>query len=260
VKILNPEKNLSNFLRHLEKSAHPALLLDYDGTLAPFTKERDKAFPYPGVTDVLESIIQNSNTRLLLVTGRQLDDLIPLIGLKQLPEIWASHGGERLSMDGTYKKASLREETFAGLAVATDWMAAVDCNGQLEKKPLSVALHWRGLGPEKIEEIQGKVLEYLPQLIRGTGLSLHEFDGGVEVRPQGITKAKAVETILGEIQGYAVAYLGDDLTDEDAFEALRGRGLGVLVRDELRKTKADVWLRPPQELIEFLRRWKSATS
>ena len=147
-----------------------------------------------------------------------------------------------------------------GLRLAADWMVAMDWGGQIERKPLSVALHWRGLSPGKIEEMRATVLDYLPRLTKGTDLALHEFDGGVELRPGQITKASVVETILGEVRTGAVAYLGDDFTDEDAFAALRGRGLGVLVRDELRETKADLWLRPPDELLDFLKRWEEATS
>ncbi|MBN1595969.1 trehalose-phosphatase, partial [candidate division FCPU426 bacterium] len=54
------------------------------------------------------------------------------------------------------------------------------------------------------------------------------------------------------------AYLGDDRTDEDAFLALAGRGAGILVRKEFRKTQAQYWLKPPEELLEFLRHWRDA--
>ncbi|MGH9571319.1 MAG: hypothetical protein ACRD4F_16865, partial [Candidatus Angelobacter sp.] len=53
----------------------------------------------------------------------------------------------------------------------------------------------------------------------------------------------------------AAAYLGDDLTDEDAFQAINGRGLSVLVRPAWRSTTAQAWLRPPGELIQFLNDW-----
>ncbi|MBU1936081.1 trehalose-phosphatase, partial [bacterium] len=56
-------------------------------------------------------------------------------------------------------------------------------------------------------------------------------------------------------EGATVAYLGDDLTDEDAFRVLKGKGLGVLVRPEFRPTTADLWLQPPDDLIEFLKNW-----
>jgi trehalose-6-phosphatase len=54
----------------------------------------------------------------------------------------------------------------------------------------------------------------------------------------------------------AIAYLGDDITDEDAFRAVKVRGLGILVRTEFRETAADVWLRPPEELASFLQLWR----
>ena len=52
--------------------------------------------------------------------------------------------------------------------------------------------------------------------------------------------------------------LGDDMTDEDAFMELEGKGLSVLVNTLLRPTAADVWIKPPIELIMFLRRWSDA--
>jgi trehalose-6-phosphatase len=59
--------------------------------------------------------------------------------------------------------------------------------------------------------------------------------------------------------GGQIAYLGDDLTDEDAFRALKPRGLAVLVRAVLRDTSADVWIRPPRGLLHFLERWRDAS-
>jgi trehalose-6-phosphatase len=61
---------------------------------------------------------------------------------------------------------------------------------------------------------------------------------------------------LGE--GAAVAYLGDDLTDEDAFAALNGRGLTALVSETPHPTRAAAWIRPPEQLFEFLDAWASA--
>ncbi|MFZ1084043.1 MAG: hypothetical protein WAN35_03650 [Terracidiphilus sp.] len=55
-----------------------------------------------------------------------------------------------------------------------------------------------------------------------------------------------------------VAYLGDDATDEDAFQALSGRGLCVLVRPRWRPSSAHLWLRAPRELRRFLADWLTA--
>ena len=93
------------------------------------------------------------------------------------------------------------------------------------------------------------------------GLELQAFDGGVELRPRGFHKGRVVERAFAELgPGAAVAYLGDDRTDEDAFEAIAGRGLAVLVRPENRPTRAEAWLRPPGELLDFLEEWNAACS
>ena len=75
------------------------------------------------------------------------------------------------------------------------------------------------------------------------------------------TKADAVGAVLVEMDVDApVAYLGDDDTDEDAFHALQDRGLRVLVRPHWRATDADLWLRPPVQLMAFLDDWLAACS
>jgi trehalose-phosphatase len=85
------------------------------------------------------------------------------------------------------------------------------------------------------------------------------FDGGVELRVPGRDKGTVVNAVLDEIAGtVAAAYLGDDQTDEDAFRALGDRGLKVLVRPEMRASEADLWLEPPDELLNFLDQWIEA--
>jgi len=262
MKVLNQEKQPSEFFHALKQSQSRTLLLDYDGTLAPFQVRRDKAFPYPGVAEVLKEIIQQGATRLVVVSGRRPDELIPLLGLKQLPEIWGSHGGERLLPDGTYQKGALSRQDRRALEATAAWMAGLGWGPHLERKPFGLALHWRGMRIQEKRNMQDKALEQVPLLVAGTGLSLQAFDGGLELRAPGITKGEVVETILAEMQMDTVAaYLGDDLTDEDAFAVLKTQSpgsIGVLVREELRKTKADLWLRPPEELLDFFRRWQKA--
>ena len=69
-------------------------------------------------------------------------------------------------------------------------------------------------------------------------------------------KGDAVQAVLGGCgDGVACAYLGDDITDEAAFQAIRPRGLGVLVGEERRTTHATLWLRPPEEVAAFVELW-----
>ncbi|KAA3635105.1 MAG: hypothetical protein DWP97_05460, partial [Calditrichaeota bacterium] len=93
--------------------------------------------------------------------------------------------------------------------------------------------------------------------IKSLGMEMHNFDGGIEFKLLSVNKGNAVKKILAEndVSNAAIAYLGDDLTDEDAFEALGDCGLKVYVNHNIRKTYADIRITPPEELYEFLDRW-----
>lgn len=93
------------------------------------------------------------------------------------------------------------------------------------------------------------------------GLRLVPFDCGIEIAVDTRNKGDVVRTVLSETGGdAAVAYLGDDTTDEDAFTALLEYGLNVLVREDYRKSIADVWICPPDDVACFLSAWKAASA
>ncbi len=256
MKVLNSLIELETFYNHLRRSPQKALLLDYDGTLAPFHVEPDKAYPYPGVPQMLDRIMKVPSVRLVIITGRWIKDLTPLLKLKGHPEIWGSHGIERLKLDGSYEIAPMDEDALDGLVKADEWIQEVGLEERCEEKPGCLAIHWRGLDEKEISQIRRQVDPKWSLIAESSGLSLKEFDGGMELRVPVRDKGDAVRTILEELENDAfVAYLGDDLTDEDAFRAIKGKGMAVLVRKELRPTAADVWIRPPEELLEFLSGW-----
>lgn len=247
------------FFERLKGAASQALLLDYDGTLAPFCVNPAEARPYPGVSALLDQIME-AGTRVVIVSGRWTCDLVPLLGLKRLPEIWGCHGFERLKPDGAYSLARVDQAALAALAEADTWEAQLAALGaRLEHKPASLAIHWRGLPARKIQEIRRRIEEKGAAAELPASLAWHEFDGGIELRVPGRDKGHAVAAVFEEMgKGIAAAYLGDDQTDEDAFKALEGKGLRVLVRPQLRPTGADLWIRPPRELLRFLRQWRDA--
>ena len=246
------------FLERLSFTAERVLMLDYDGTLAPFQADRDHAFPYPQIPEQLARI-KACGTRVILISGRPARELMLLSGVHPHPEIWGSHGLERLTPDGNYEAAALPHEQVTGLQTAADALKNEVPETCIEMKPGGVAVHWRGLNAEDVEQIRSKVLERWMPLLAEYPLNLQEFDGGLELRIPGMNKGRAVTTILSETDASAaLAYLGDDVTDEDAFQVLKGKGLTALVRNEFRSTNADIWLRPPEELVQFLQEWVRA--
>lgn len=248
------------FLQQVEKAKRSVLLLDYDGTLAPFRQDRHRALPYPGVTNLLSDIMETGRTYVAIVTGRRAHELLPLLELSPAPEIWGTHGRERLNSDGSYHRLPIDEITLEALSAADQWLNSVELHHLAEHKPGSIAVHWRGLSQLEIHEIRNQVLlGWLPIADRAC-LAIEHFDGGVELRPADCNKADAVRAILAELPTDApVAYLGDDAADENAFDALAGRGFRVLVRPNWRETNADIWLRPPAQLLKFLSDWLNVT-
>ncbi len=259
--ILNRHTDLDAFFSRLRGSADGLLMLDYDGTLAPFTTQRDRAIPYPDLRPILQGLAAGKRCRTVIVSGRSAAELPPLLQLDPLPEIWGSHGWERLLPDGRYIPPPLDRQAAHVLAEEWSWLNTLFPPERLEHKPASVALHWRGLEHEIQMTLRGLASKRWTHLHARAAVEIHGFDGGMELRARGRTKADAVVALLNEYTAQPVAaYLGDDHTDEDAFTALEDRGLRVLVRKELRPTAADVHLVPPVELIDFLEQWISHLS
>src|SRR5271154_6224670 len=251
---------VEQFMKAVARSPVSALLLDYDGTLAPFCLNRQQALPFPGVTELLQEIIANGRTRVVIITGRSAHEVIPLLAVHPSPEIWGCHGLERLRPDGTWETPRVGERVLRALADADHWLRDQGLHNRAEFKTGAVAIHWRGLDEATAAETRGQVLLGWLPIAQGTPMELLEFDGGIEMRVPGRDKGDAVRTILHEIgPEVPVAYLGDDLTDERAFLALGTLGLSVLVRPEWRETAAALWIRPPEDLREFLTRWLQAS-
>jgi trehalose 6-phosphate phosphatase len=248
---------IPEFFRKLSRSASSALALDYDGTLAPFRVDRFAAVPYPGVADLIRGIAATGRTRIVLMSGRLAEEVRHLLGITPVPEIWGLHGRQRLHPDGRSDVLPMKDSDRETLEQAAAWTETQCLESLAEFKPGSVAVHWRGLAQEAAAEVRSRVEPAFGLLAGRPGMALLEFDGGVELRCSEPNKGTAVRILRSELAPNApLAYLGDDTTDEDAFRALHGTGaLTVLVRPEWRETAADLWLRPPDELVKFLAGW-----
>jgi trehalose 6-phosphate phosphatase len=183
------------------------------------------------------------------------------LGLQPIPEIWGAHGLQRLWPDGTCEAPEIPGDVTRVLGDAERWLNYQGLGHLTERKIGSVAIHWRSLDETAVSELRSRILLGWSHLAERSVLQLLEFDGGVELHMTGIDKGTAVRTIVGEVgPDVPIAYLGDDATDENAFQALAAHGLTVLVRPVQRRTLAQAWLRAPDELLEFLSLWERATA
>jgi len=257
---LTPEaaEKLDGFLGGFASGTRPLLLLDYDGTLAPFRVDRFKARPWAGVRELLQRIQRQGRTRMVVITGRPAAEIAPMLELDPPLEVWGLHGAERLYPDGRRELEQAPAATQAKLDELRELLKRDSLGGLFEDKVNGVVMHWRGASRKRAEQIERRTRLLFEPLARMEGLALLEFEAGLELRV-GRNKGGAVEAILAETgAGRPVAFLGDDLSDEAAFRTtnrLALRGLSVLVRRDWRESAAQVWLRPPDELKNFLMTW-----
>ncbi len=259
MQILHAQLDLDGFFRGLAAAEERVLFLDFDGTLAPFRDDRHAVVPYDGVRERLTAMLRDGHTRIVVVTGRVAREMPKLLGLDPIPEIWGTHGWERRYPDGSVEGPDLDLRTESALGAAFEHARSLDLGDRLERKPATVAVHTRGLSPREASDLVERVEGLWRPLAEDTAAELHAFDGGLEMRVPGCDKGTAVATVLSEMNDPVAAYLGDDRTDEDGFKALGDRGLSVLVRDGFRETAADVWIRPPEQLLQWLDRWHAAS-
>ena len=258
------------FFDSLSRAAQPLLSCDYDGTLAPFHIDKMQAYPYPGIVERLQRIAAG-RTRLAFVSGRPIHELLTLLPLAAQAEVWGMHGREHRTADGNYTLMEASPGQRAALDEAAATLEQQGLGSLLERKAASVAVHWRTIDPAReparLDQVQRLATQaFAPHAGRDT-LALLPFDGGVELRAEDRTKAHATEALLAALpatrpgagSAQAAVFLGDDLTDEDAFEAIRARGgLALLVREAPRPSRAQFQLHPPGALIAFLESWLHA--
>lgn len=234
------------------------LFLDYDGTLSPVVSDPDAAALVDGAAEALRSVAAVCPVAIL--SGRDLADVRAHVGISGL---WyaGSHGFELAGPDGTYHQneaaapfVPLIERAAAALRERLAHIAGV----RVEHKRFAVAVHYREVGsPEQIAEIVSATHQL------GQHLGLRPTSGRmlVELRPDiDWDKGTTLTWIRDRIDASGSLlpiHIGDDLTDEDAFDAVRFDGIGIVVRhdeDSDRTTAARFSLESPDQVREFLQR------
>jgi trehalose-phosphatase len=256
MEIINKKTDLNQFFSLLKNAEDRILMLDYDGTLAPFVPDRNKAYPYPKAAEIVNKILVDNSCRVIIISGRAIDDLLNLIQFESMPEIWGSHGYEKQLPGGTRFAETVSEEVKETILSYEEAFRIAELEKYCEKKSFGIAVHWRGCSSDQINQIKTKV-DQIASKINNHSVNVADFDGGKEIRINGIDKGSAVNKIMSTaMAGSVSAYLGDDLTDEDAFRQMGDTGLKVLVREKPRVTLADIRIEPPDELVWFLEKWR----
>lgn len=237
----------------------PAVFFDFDGTLSDIVDDPDAARPVAGATEALGKLAARCPVAVL--SGRDLADVAERVGV---PGIWyaGSHGFELTAPDGTH-----HQNDAAAAAIPVLEQAAAQLRDQLggipgvavEHKRFGVAVHYRNAERDRV----GEALAAVRAAGRREALRVTTGREVIELRPDlDWDKGKTLRWVIehlheAESGSLTPVYLGDDITDEDAFDAIRdGATLGVpiLVRhndDGDRATAALFALDSPARAAEF---------
>lgn len=225
-----------------DRLARAAVILDYDGTLAPIVSHPQDALPLPGVTQALAALLPRVH-RLAIVTGRPaafVRERLPVEGL----EIVGLYG-----MDGAPPIDRLTYDAVAAVV-------ATEPGATLEDKGVTLAAHVRN-APDP-DAAETRLRELLVPIAEAAGLVLREGKRVLELTPRGGGKGAVVRHLARDAEAVLVA--GDDLADLESFRALedldavvcRVAVLGLEAPDELR-LGADVTVEGPEGLLVLLR-------
>ena len=239
--------------------SHPRrlLMLDYDGTLVPFQERRDLAFLAPETLELLSEI--RAATRLVVISGRPAADLERFLPLPILRI--GEHGWDELSASGRRKSHPLPAEATAALWVAYQTAIAEGWDDHVERKRCSLVLHTRGVPSDQAAGLEARCVRAWGSESSDGPVHLTRIAGGRELRANGRDKGVAAGALMAEMPDALSVYVGDDLTDEDAFEVVELRGYGIHVASSAgADTSAKFRLASPDEVHQFLRRWCEVAS
>lgn len=202
-----------------------ALFLDLDGTLAPFAPRPQDVAPDRRRTELLARLQRALDGRVAVVSGRAVDEIDRIL---ESAVVCAAgvHGLQRRDLSGRLQVAAAHP-TLGSAKQRLEAFARPRPGLFVEHKPLSVALHYRG-APDRASETRA-----FAALVAGdTGLKVQEGTMVVELRTPGSDKGDVVRAFMTEppFAGATPIFVGDDLTDEDGFQAAAELGgFGVLV-------------------------------
>lgn len=233
-----------------------ALFLDYDGTLTPIVSRPELAILSDEGRTTLRRIADTFTTSI--ISGRGREDVEALVGLKELAYA-GSHGFDIVGPHGAavghqvaewvepvmHEAASQLEDAIDGIEGAL-----------LEPKRYSVAVHFRLVSEEDVSLVEAavdRIVDADSRLKKAHGKKVFEIRPDIDW-----DKGKALLFLLEALDldrpDVVPIYIGDDVTDEDAFEVLVDRGIGVLVSEVPRTTDASFWMQAPWEVYAFFDR------
>ncbi len=210
-------------LREIARSRSLLVASDYDGVLAPIVSDPDSALPDRGAITSLTHLATAPDTHVALISGRTLADLRRLSGEPEGVVLLGSHGAEATAdrvLSGS------REALRDGIADEMARIATRFPGSRVEIKPAGVVFHYRDVAGHQQDDAARSVLTGPAARPR---IRVMEGKKIVELSLTDVDKGIALRRLRRALEVDAVVFLGDDVTDEDAFAILGPDDVGIKV-------------------------------
>ncbi len=242
---------IKEITKNLDKAKKRLIFLDYDGTLADFKNDPQKASPDEELYDLLDKIHHQKDTILFLISGRDKQTFSKWFLHKKYNMItehgvWISRNGEEFS---------LLEK------VKNDWMEKIlpvlesfvdrTPGSFIEKKNYSLAWHYRNTDPDFGQKRATELNTVLTSLTSNDSISVLDGNKVMEVKSSNVNKGRASVRMLGEDNYDFVFAIGDDWTDEYMFQELPETT--VTVKVGIQKTSAKYFVENTKKVRELLK-------
>ncbi|MGH7546717.1 MAG: bifunctional alpha,alpha-trehalose-phosphate synthase (UDP-forming)/trehalose-phosphatase [Gemmatimonadales bacterium] len=233
-----------------------ALFLDYDGTLTPIVPRPEDARLSDAARQTLDQAARTPNLDTVIVSGRSLADIQPLVGVPGLTYV-GNHGFEIEGPGISYRHEGFAAAQGALTAAAHDLAALAVAGARVEHKGATLAYHTCNVPPNDRERVERAAAT----ILRRHRLNVVPGKAIVEGRPPvRWDKGRAVLYVLVRRHGadwpsrVRALYIGDDVTDQDAFRSLQGIGRSICVEHPAGGgSGADYTLPDPEAVMQLLR-------
>ncbi len=226
---LTPPGEVRKLADRIRRAERRVLLLDYDGTLAPYTSNPAQARPDADLLQLLSGISRLPEMELHIVSGRGRDQLHQWLGGIDA-SLHAEHGLWSRQRGGKWVRRELKKlPPYDRIATILERHAERTPGALVERKSLGLAWHYRMAGSDGQAAAEKLEAELIP-VARRHDLELLRGNKVLEVRPKGIHKGIIAEALArGSRSPQLMVAMGDDRTDEDLFSALPKDGIAIHV-------------------------------
>ncbi len=230
-------KHRSELIEHYAAATNRLILLDYDGTLIPFTKKPEKAKPDRNILYILHHLATDPNNLITIISGRDRETLDHWfgelhIGLSAEHGVWLKDHNEAWHLLD-FMQNDWKEEIRPTIETFVDRTPGSFC----EEKTYSLTWHYRQVSHEQAFVRTRELIEKLLHMTENKNLMVLKGNKVIEVKTAGINKGRAARHWIDSRKWDFIMAVGDDWTDEDLFDVLPEKAYSIKVGMGISKAK-----------------------